>query len=143
VIALVEFIIMPAIVIGLIVGLYEFLLMSRDVAVPMHKFGHGLQAILFSVLFVFASMNAEWMIETFGFLGGIPFLNTLIGLRILIGVLAALKLHAASAALQGMGSGMSMGMAEKWTHTVVIAGLIIAAPYIYPFIEPVFPEFLK
>mgnify|MGYP001600792208 FL=1 len=60
-----ELLILPAIYIGILVGLYEAILMHRDVMVPTHRFGHMLHALIFAIVAVFASMNVEYVLSLF------------------------------------------------------------------------------
>ncbi len=139
----VQFIIWPSILLGLIIGIYEALVIHRDVTVPTHRFGHMIHAIVLSVIFVFCSVNAEWAIKTFG-LTSIPLISTPIILQIAIGLIAAIKIHGVSAAIK-TSIGGSVGMKETWFHSLLIGALIVGAPYAMPFIlkTGVLPKWLS
>lgn len=134
----VALIIVPAIVSGLVVGIYEAVLLHRDVTIPTHRFGHMLHAIILAIIAAFAVFNVPLVLSLIPQLKGIPYIGTEIGFRILIGFIMMIKIHGVSAALKG--AGMSQhGMKETWLHSIVVAGLIIAAPYVWPLIAPMLP----
>ena len=54
---------------------------------------------------------------------------------IAIALIAMIKIHAVSAAAPGMAGG-AVGLKEKWSHSFIVAALIIASPYVWPYIEP-------
>jgi hypothetical protein len=136
-----QLLILPAIALGILIGIYEFILLSRDVSVPTHKFGHGIQAILLSVLFTLITMNTEWFLSVVPAIANIPVLGNVHVLRVAVGLIAMIKIHATSAAIQGGGG--SVGLAEKWSHSFIVGGLIVAAPYVYPIVKPMLPAFLQ
>jgi len=41
-----EIVIWPAIYLGLIIGIYEIILLQKDVQVPMHRFSHAIQSFI-------------------------------------------------------------------------------------------------
>ena len=133
-------IIIPALFLGLIIGIYEAALLQRDVKVPMHKFGHMLHALVYAVIAVFATMNIAFVAKSMTFLPA--FLQIPIVLQGLIGVITMIKIHGSSAAIKGGGGG-SLGMKETWIHSLVIAGLVVAAPYIWTFVGPMMPAWLQ
>ncbi|PIN74546.1 hypothetical protein COV18_06625 [Candidatus Woesearchaeota archaeon CG10_big_fil_rev_8_21_14_0_10_37_12] len=136
-----ELLIGPPIALGIIIGAYEAIVLHRDVSVPSHRFGHMIHALVLSILFVFATMNTEFVLSLIPQLSGIPLLGTAIGLQIAIGVVAAIKIHGVSQAVKSGGGGPGMG--ETWFHSILIGALIIAAPYVYPVVEPVLPGWMK
>ncbi len=140
---MVEFVVMPAIVMGVAIGLYEALLIHRDVKVATHRAAHTAHALGFAIIAVFVTMNTAWILQTFSFLKSIPLLGTPIVLQILVGVIAMVKIHGASAAIKTTVGGGSVGLKETWAHSAIVAALIVAAPYIWPFIAPMMPGFLK
>ncbi|MBT3865536.1 hypothetical protein HOF78_00345 [Candidatus Woesearchaeota archaeon] len=131
-----ELLILPAIYLGIVIGLYEAILVHRDVSVPAHRFGHMLHALIFALVAVFATMNVEFVFASIPALANIPLIGSPLIFRIAIGIIAMLKIHAISAAAPGMAGG-SVGLKEKWSHSFIVAVLIVAAPYVWPFIEPV------
>ncbi len=136
-----EFIIGPALALGTIIGAYEALIIHRDVSIATHRFGHTLHAFILSILFVFATMNTEFVLEVIPAIAAIPLLGNVIALQIAVGLLAAIKIHGVSKALQSGGSGLGLG--ETWFHSILIGALIIAAPYAYPVVEPLLPSWVK
>jgi len=138
---MVELIIGPAIALGAIIGAYEALIIHRDVTIPTHRFGHTVHAFLLSIAFVFATMNTEFVLDVIPQLQGIPILGTVIGAQIAIGLLAAIKIHGVSQALKTRGGGPGTG--ETWFHSIFIGSMIVAAPYAYPVLAPILPDWLK
>ena len=134
-----ELIIIPAIVIGAIIGLYELILVHRDEHFRgSHWFGHGLHAGIFAIAATFITMNTSYVYANFDFLHSIPLIQNPLVFQILIGLIMMIKVHAASAVVKGT-IGSTKGMKETWAHSFVVAGLVIAAPYVYPFIQPMLP----
>ena len=124
---MVELLIAPAIVMGILIGLVELFMLAKDE--PGMWLKHGIHAIPVMAIFVFASMNVEFVL---GFLpGSIPSGGGVdIGVRIAIGLLAALKTGAAAALVPGTSVG------ESKLHLLIIGALVVAAPYVWPFLEP-------
>jgi hypothetical protein len=137
-----EFILMPAVTLGVIIGVYEILLIHRDVKVASHRFGHGLHAIVFAVIATLSTFNVGWLLDNLTFLQGIPVISTPLALQILIGLITAVKIHGVSAAIKTTVGG-TVGLKETWFHSLLIGALVVAAPYAYPLVEPVMPEWLK
>ena len=136
-----EFMVVPALVLGLVIGIYEIILLHRDVTVPTHRFGHGVHAIIFAIIATFATMNAEWAVTTFG-LEGIRFVTPLT-FQILVGIIAAMKIHGVSAAIKTTVGGVSIGLRETWFHSILIGALIVAAPYAWPLLQPIMPSWAQ
>lgn len=137
-----EIIILPAIAMGLIIGIYEALVVHRDVTVPTHRFGHMTHALILSVVFVFVSMNGEFVYASIPALAKIPLIGNIIVFRIAIGLIAAIKIHATSLAIKGT-VGTTRGMGETWLHSFLIGALIAVSPYLYPLVKPMLPGWLK
>ena len=121
-----ELLIVPAVVMGILIGLVELVLLARDE--PGMWLSHSLHAIPVMFLFVFASMNISFV------LGLLPFAiteNSMVdfGIRVVIGLLAALKTGAAAALVPHTSVG------ESKFHLLLIGVLVVAAPYIWAFIE--------
>jgi len=131
----------PSIALGVIIGAYEAIVIHRDVTVSTHRFGHMIHAFLLSILFVFATMNAQFVLDLIPALQGIPALGTALGLQIAVGLIAAIKIHGVSQAIKTGGGGAGLG--ETWFHSILIGALIIAAPYAYPVVEPLLPDWIK
>ncbi len=138
-----EFVVMPPILLGLVIGIYEIILIHRDVTVPMHRFGHSIHALVYAVIACFVTMNAPWVLQNFTFLQAIPFMSA-ITLQVIVGIITMIKIHGVSAAIRttGMG-GISVGMKETWFHSAIVAALVIAAPYVWPFIAPMLPSWMQ
>ena len=89
-----ELIIYPAVYLGIVIGLYELLLIHRDVNFRgSHWFGHGFHAIGFIIMALFLTMNAEFAYSYFGFLQGIPLINNPFAFRIFIGLILLVKIR--------------------------------------------------
>ena len=54
-------VLVPSIVFGAVIGLYEILLIHRDVTVPTHRFGHSLHALAYAIIAVFCTMNVPYV----------------------------------------------------------------------------------
>ena len=121
-------IIIPAIVMGALIGLIElFFVHSDEGAMGMTWVAHGLHALPFTILFVFVSMNI-------GFVFGL--LNLAItesvavdlGVRAVIAIIAMLKIAGAAAIAPGV-----RGVGEKIPHTLIVGALVFAAPYVWEY----------
>ncbi len=130
-------------VIGIIIGLYELILIHRDENFRgSHWFTHGLHSAFWAILAVFATMNAEFVYDNLTFLQNIPYLNNILVFRIFIGLLTIIKVHAASAVVKTT-IGTSKGLKETWWHSLIVGALVVLAPYIWPFIEPIVSPYIK
>src|SRR3989344_4153898 len=131
----------PVLGIGTILGLYELILIHRDENFKgSHWFGHGLHAILFMWFALFAIFNTEYFLQITGLAEKtLPFFtSTLIEhtwtIRILIGIILNIKMHATSAAIRGGGLA-ARGLTEHWTHTTLISALAVASPLYWPLLQ--------
>lgn len=138
-----QILIMPSIVLGLVIGIYEAILIHRDVTVPAHRFGHMMHALVFAVAATFATMNVPFVMSVIPQLQSVPLLNNVFIFRLVIGLIAVIKIHGVSAAIRGTVGGGSVGMAETWTHSLIIGALIVIAPYIYPAVAPLLPAWAQ
>ena len=134
--------IVPPLVFGAVIGLYEILLVHRDVSVPMHRFMHGLHALVFAIIATFATMNVPFVFGLFPVLKTIPVLSNPLAFQILIGLITIVKIHSASAAIKSSVAS-SLGLKETWAHSVLIGALIVASPYVYSLLRPMLPKWLK
>ncbi|MBW3019335.1 hypothetical protein KY329_04080 [Candidatus Woesearchaeota archaeon] len=132
----------PPLALGIIIGAYEAIIIHRDVTIPAHRFGHMVQALLLSIAFTFAAMNTKFVLSIVPQLQSIPILGTAIGLNIALGLLAAIKIHAISRVVK-TSTATAAGLGETWFHSILIGGLIAAAPYLYPIVEPMLPNWIK
>ncbi len=137
-----EFMLMPPILVGLIIGMYEIILLHRDVTIPTHRFGHGIHAVVFAIIAAFATMNTPWVFDSFTFLQGMPYVTPLV-FQIIVGLIAVVKIHGVSAAIKTTVGGISVGLRETWFHSILIGALIVAAPYVWPLIAQVLPEWAQ
>lgn len=135
-------IVIPSILFGAIIGIYEMILVHRDVAVPQHRLGHGVHALIFAIAGTFISFNVPFVLGLFPALANVPVLGSVLGIRIAVSIIMAIKVHGVSAALKSS-SMSSAGLGETWTHSIVIGVLSGFSPYLYPFIAPILPAWLK
>ncbi len=131
------FIIGDSIIIGGIIGLYEAIVIHRDVKVASHRFMHTLHAMGLSIGFTFGTLNSTLILKLTPELSQIPFLTPLV-FQIAIGVIAAIKIHLISKS----GKHGSFSSSETWFHSILIGALIAAVPYVYPFIKHLIPRFI-
>jgi len=137
-----ELLILPPLVLGLVIGLYELILIHRDENFRgSHWFGHGLHAAIFAIGATFVTMNAEFVYSNASFLNSIPYLENVIVFQIAIGLITIIKVHGASAVVKSTVGSMK-GMKETWVHSLIVGAMVVAAPYIWPFIEPLFSKIL-
>ena len=123
-------------VLGLIIGLYELILVHRDENFRgSHWLSHGLHSVLWAMLAIFITMNAGYVYANLTFLQKIPVIENILFFRIAIGLLTIIKVHAASAVVKTT-IGSSRGLKQTWAHSLVIGVLVVIAPYIWPFIAP-------
>ncbi|MEK6849203.1 MAG: hypothetical protein AABY01_01385 [Nanoarchaeota archaeon] len=135
-------VVLPAIAFGALIGLYEMILVHRDVAVPQHRFGHGVHAFVFAVVATFISFNVPFVLGLFPSIASIPVLGSVLGIRIAVALIMAVKVHGVSAALKSS-SMSSAGLGETWTHSIIIGILSGFSPYLYPFVAPILPAWMK
>lgn len=138
-----DIVIMPALFCGVLIGAYEALLLHRDVHVATHRFGHTVHAFVYAIIAVFFTMNSAFIYATFNFLHSVPLLQYPIVFQAAVGVITMIKIHGASAAIKGSFGGMSVGMKETWFHSALIGALVVAAPYVWPFIAPFMPVWIR
>ncbi len=137
-----ELMIIPALVLGAVIGLYELILVHRDENFRgSHWLTHGLHSVFWAMLAVFATMNAEFVYANLTFLQNIPFISNILVFRIFIGLLTIIKVHSASAVVRTT-IGSSKGLKQTWAHSLVIGILVVIAPYIWPFVEPIVSPYL-
>ncbi|MFA6088537.1 MAG: hypothetical protein WC755_01610 [Candidatus Woesearchaeota archaeon] len=131
------FIVGPAIAMGIILGIYEAFLVHGDEGNIRGSWGHAIHTIPSTFIFVFLAMNVTFVLQflpqNVAFFKSAAFPHVL---RALIGIIAMIKLHAVSAIAPNV-----KGMAEKWSHSFIIAGLIVASPYLWElFIAKMVPD---
>ena len=140
----VSILIVPSLMMGLLIGLYEAILIHRDVTVPLHRFGHMLHALVIAIVAVFINMNVPFVLSVIPALKTLPVLawNPALVIRILVALIMLFKIHATSSVLKG-GGRSTAGTTETWTHSFVVAALVVAAPYVWPFIAPILPAWMQ
>ncbi len=130
-------VLVPALLMGVIIGLVEVFFVHADEA-GMGWLMHALHALPFTMLFVFVSMNISFALSLLNF-AITENIWVDIGIRVVIGIIAMVKIGAAAAIVGRVG--------EKWYHTVAIGILIIVAPYIWmlvgPTITPLLPSWAQ
>lgn len=131
--------ILPPIAMGIVIGLYELILIHRDENYTGSKwFGHGLHTFIPLILGLLISFNVPVFLEQFG--ASLPaWLQNELYIRLAIALIIAIKVRAVSAVVPGAAG---RGMREGWIHTLVVGGLVAVAPYLWPFIAPFAPAWL-
>jgi hypothetical protein len=114
-----SFAIIPVLVIGLILGFIELIFVHKDEA-GMGWLKHGLHALPTMFIFIFISMNIDYVVTL---IGVTPATWMTIAIRALIGIIAAAKISAAAAVAGRVG--------EKLPHTLIIAALVMVSPFIW------------
>ncbi|MFH0875379.1 MAG: hypothetical protein V1859_05560 [archaeon] len=127
----------PAVV-GIAAGFLELIFVHEDEP-GMGWLSHGLHALPFCLLFSYLSMNIGYVYKLLN-LGFTSNMMYDLGIRAVIGLLAAFKIKAAAAVTKGHGS-----IGEKLPHALAIGFLIAAAPYVWPMIATIkaIPPILK
>lgn len=123
------FVIMPALLVGGILGLIELFFVHAD-EIGMGWFMHGLHALPFTMFFTFASMNVSWVLGFFP--GGIT--ETIwvdMGVRLAIAIVGMIKIAGAAAIAGRVG--------ERFYHVLIMGALVFAAPYVWMLIGPFIP----
>ncbi len=140
----VSLVIIPSVTIGLLIGLYEAILIHRDVSVPLHRFGHMLHALVLAVVAVFVTMNVPYVLSLVPALKTLPVIgwNPELVIRVIVALIMLFKIHATSSVLKGAGMS-SAGTTETWTHSLIVALLVVIAPYVYPFVAPALPAWMQ
>ncbi len=120
----------PSLALGVIIGLIEVIFVHSDEP-GMGWFKHGLHAFPFAVLFVFINMNVQYVLDLFNLVLPFNVLYVYLG----VGVIAFIKIQGAAAIAGSTG--------EKLWHTLIIALLIVGAPYLWQYIGPLMPAYLQ
>ncbi|MBW2970576.1 hypothetical protein KY320_00285 [Candidatus Woesearchaeota archaeon] len=126
---MVDIVIFPAIIMGIIIGMLELLFVHSDEgAMGMTWLTHGLHAIPFTILFVFVSMNISFVLNLLNLAITENFAVDL-AIRGIIAIIAMVKVAGAAAITPGA----MRGVGEKLPHTLIIGAFIFAAPYIWEY----------
>ena len=112
-------VIVPVIVIGIVLGLLEMIFVHQDEA-GMGWMKHGFHALPTMFVFIFIAMNITWVESLLGWQDK---LWLTIGIRVLIGIIAAVKIKGAAAVAGRVG--------ENWPHVLILATLVVVAPFIW------------
>lgn len=131
--ALSDFVILPALAMGIILGLLELYFVSKDER-GMHWLKHGLHALPVMFIFIFVAMNLSWALGLAGLED-----SALIkyGVLAAIAIIAMVKVKAA-ASITGKG-----GVGESNIHVFIIGILIAASPFIWELLlEPMIGDML-
>ena len=132
----------PPIAAGIIIGVYEWGVMMRDVTIGSGKMWHGIQAIFFGIAGCVLSFNVPLVYILIPQLKGVVILGSEVGIRVLLGVIMAAKIHGVSSAMRGSSIGIP-GTQETWFHSLIVGSLVAASPYLFPFIKPILPAWVK
>ena len=125
------FIIIPALIMGIIIGILEIIFVYKDV--PHRWVSNILHAFIFSIFFVFINMNVEYVFILFNWSLPFPiyFIYLFIGLVAFIKIYGAIRIKVPQTAEDKR----RMSCGGRFIHTCVIALLIATSPYIWKFIE--------
>ncbi len=135
--------IVPIVVLGIVLGLYELILIHRDENFRgSHWFGHGLHSVIFMFVALFFVFNTEYFLSITG-LGdkGWPIISNPWAVRVIIGLILNIKMHATSAVIKGgLRGSMTGGMTEHWFHTTLVSALVVLSPLYWPLLSNFLPE---
>ena len=130
-----ELYLLEALIMGVVIGLVELFFVHMDEK-GLGWLSHGLHALPVAFIFTFAAMNLGYVADLVGFALQENFWLDL-GLRVVIGLVAAIKVKSAAAIVSGRHA-----VGEKLSHALIVGALIAASPYIWQLIEPVMPAFV-
>jgi len=137
-----ELIILPAVVLGIIIGLYELILIHQDENFQgSHWFTHGLHAAIWAIVATFAVMNVEFVYLNLSFLQNIKYIENQWVFRGVIGLITLIKIHSASAVVKTT-VGSSRGLKETWTHSLIVVLLVYFSPEIWRILGPLVESIL-
>lgn len=131
-----QFEIAGILILGTIIGLLELIFVHADER-GLGWIRHGLHALPACYIFTAISLNVPVVVNWINQ----PWLSgtvATIGIPVVIGLIAAIKVKSAAAITRGHGS-----VGEKLGHALIIGALIALAPFIWPFIQPLLPAFLQ
>lgn len=137
-----DLIILPIVPLAIVIGLYELIAIHSDMSFRgSHWFGHGISACITIAIALFITMNTEYFLEVTNLINsGWPLISNVLAVRIAVGLILNLKIHAQSSLAKGRIA--ARGLAEHWTHTIIISALVVIAPYVWPIVEPMVPAYL-
>lgn len=129
--------IIPALIVGAVASVMELAFVHSDEGVGAHWLTHGLHAVPTCMVGAVISMNASWALSFLPkSISSIAWLTY--ALPVLVGLIIAFKVKAAAAIIHGHGN-----VGEKLPHALAVGAVIAVAPFIWPFIAPAVPAFLK
>ena len=129
----------PALLYGLIIALYEIVIVHRDVKNTTHRFMHTIHAVILSCVFVLCTMNSQLIFQIVPILYKIPFAAPIM-LQVFVGLLAAIKIHAISK-VSKLGFN-AKGLSETWLHSILVGVLVTTVPYVHLILKPFLPNWL-
>ena len=133
----------PILVLGVILGLYELILIHRDENFRgSHWLGHGLHSVIFMIVALFFVFNTDFFLSVTG-LGekGWPLISNPWVVRIIIGLILNIKMHSTSAVIKGgLRGSMTGGMAEHWAHTTIVTVLVVVSPLYWSILASFLPS---
>ncbi len=128
-----ELLIGASILMALVLSIIELGFVHADEA-GMRWLSHGLHTIPFMFIFTFIAMNIGWALS---FVGMHESFWIDLGARVVIGIVAMIKI-AAAASITGNG-----GVGEKIHHVLIIGILVMASPYIWQYaLAPVIGKYI-
>lgn len=132
-------IIVPSLILGVILGIWEYTFIHADENFKgSHAFGHAMHILPFIVAATFISMNMDLFLSWVG--GSLPaWLTNIYILRAVLVLVVAIKVHTGSAVVAGA---KGKGMHQSWYHTFIIAIAVAVAPYIWMFLQPIAPTWM-
>jgi hypothetical protein len=126
-----ELFIGPAVLMGLLIGIYEAQLVHNDEGHIKGSMKHAMHTIPVTFIFVFIAMNVDYVVSllpNYAFFKSAYFPHIL---RAVVGLVALGKIYGAGAI-----AGNVKGMHEKIGHVLIVVALIVATPYIFTIVEP-------
>jgi len=128
-------IIIPALILTLVLGLYELFLIHHDESFRgSHWFSHGLSTFPTIFIALFAVFNTPIFLDLVG-LSNVSFFGNEWVVRGLVGLVLLVRIHAQSAVVKASGA-VGKGMRQTWAHSLIIAALVVASPLYWPLLEP-------
>ena len=119
-----DFVLCPALAMGIVIGIVEFGFVHADEPGGI-GFGHAFHALPWAVLATFICMNISFVLHLVGINVAESFTLVLM-IRLGVAVASMVKIQMAAAIGRGVG--------EKIPHTLIIGALIFAAPYLWEYV---------
>lgn len=122
---------------GAIIGLVELFFVHADER-GLGWLSHGLHALPVAMVLTFIAMHIHMVYPYVGLKNANAWVD--VGLRVVLGLIAAFKVKSAAAVIQGHSN-----VGEKLSHALIVGALIAASPYIYAFLSTsgVLPSWLE